>query len=89
MKAPGTKRLKLVLDQLLSIFAFNFNLRRYTELEDGAAEVPSAVVRDVVTSVLAPVMSPDAVISGRGLHSLTSNLALRTFGNTSLTWSSI
>ena len=31
-KAPGTKRLKLEYDKLLSSFAFKFNLRRYTEL---------------------------------------------------------
>ena len=30
LKAPGTKRLKLTYDELLSSFAFNFNLRRYT-----------------------------------------------------------
>jgi hypothetical protein len=30
LKAPGTKRLKLEHDVLLSSFAFNFNLRRYT-----------------------------------------------------------
>ena len=31
-KAPGTKRLKLKYDILLSRFAFNFNLRRYNLL---------------------------------------------------------
>jgi hypothetical protein len=31
LKAPGTTRLNLQYDVLLSIFAFNFNLRRYTE----------------------------------------------------------
>jgi len=30
MKAPGTKRSKLKYDELLSSFAFNFNLGRYT-----------------------------------------------------------
>ena len=30
MKGPVTKRLKLEYDELLSRFAFNFNLRRYT-----------------------------------------------------------
>jgi len=30
LKAPGTKRLKLKYDSLRSIFAFKFNLRRYT-----------------------------------------------------------
>jgi len=29
LKAPGTKRLQLKYDKLLTIFAFNFNLRRY------------------------------------------------------------
>jgi len=29
LKAPGTKRLNLKYDELLSIFAFKFNLRRY------------------------------------------------------------
>jgi serine/threonine protein kinase len=29
LKAPGTKRLKLEYNKLLSSFAFNFNLRRY------------------------------------------------------------
>ena len=31
LKAPGTKRLKLKCDILLSTSAFKFNLRRYTE----------------------------------------------------------
>jgi len=31
LKAPGTKRLKLEHDNLLSKFAFKFNLRRFTE----------------------------------------------------------
>jgi len=31
LKAPGTKRLKLIYDGPLSNFAFNFNLRRYNE----------------------------------------------------------
>jgi len=32
VKAPGAKRLRLKFDQLLSRFAFIFNLRRYTEV---------------------------------------------------------
>jgi hypothetical protein len=31
LKAPGSKRLKLEHDKLLSNFAFNFNVRRYSE----------------------------------------------------------
>ena len=30
LKAPGTKRLKLIYAELLSNFGFKFNLRRYT-----------------------------------------------------------
>jgi hypothetical protein len=30
LKAPGIERFKLKYDNLLSFFAFNFNLRRYT-----------------------------------------------------------
>ena len=33
LKPPGTKRLKLEYDGLLSNFAFKFNLRRYTMAE--------------------------------------------------------
>jgi len=29
LKPPGTKRLKLKYDNVISSFAFNFNLRRY------------------------------------------------------------
>ena len=32
LKAPGTERLKLEYDELLSTFAFKFNLRRYTKV---------------------------------------------------------
>ena len=31
LKAPGTRRLKLQYDELLSTFAFKFDLRRYTK----------------------------------------------------------
>ena len=33
LKAPVTKRLKLKCDELLSSFAFKFNLRRYIEID--------------------------------------------------------
>jgi hypothetical protein len=35
LKAPEYERLKLKFDKLLSIFAFNFYLRRFNEDEDG------------------------------------------------------
>jgi hypothetical protein len=31
LNAPGTKRLKLKYEKLLSLFAFNSNLRRYSK----------------------------------------------------------
>ena len=37
LKPPGTKRLKLGYDGLLSNFGFKFNLRRYTGAGGGAA----------------------------------------------------
>jgi hypothetical protein len=40
LKAPGTQRLKLQYDQMLSEFASKFNLRRYTKAsETGPATV--------------------------------------------------
>ena len=36
-KAPGIQLLKLKLDNLLSMFAFSLNLRRYTMVLSGAA----------------------------------------------------
>jgi hypothetical protein len=33
LKAPGTKRLKVIYHKLLSNLAFDFNLRRYTAVE--------------------------------------------------------
>jgi len=38
LKPPGVKRLKLKHDELLSNFAFNVNLRRYTMVVCGNSE---------------------------------------------------
>jgi hypothetical protein len=40
LKPPGTQRLKPKYDNLLSSFAFNFNLRRYSSAERLFARVP-------------------------------------------------
>ena len=37
LKAPGTERLKLKYDEVVSSFAFNFNLRRYIMLRDSGS----------------------------------------------------
>jgi len=36
LKAPGFKRLKVEHEKLVSIFAFNFNVRRYNKATSGA-----------------------------------------------------
>jgi len=41
LKAPGTKRLKLKHDKLVSSFAFIFNLRRYIKAQKGM-QLPEA-----------------------------------------------
>jgi hypothetical protein len=45
LKAPGTKRLKLKCDMLLSTSAFKFNLRRYALGVDVNCIVKSLVFR--------------------------------------------
>jgi len=57
LKAPGTKRLKLRYDQLLSSVAFEFNLRRYNM--GAEAGLPNAMFKlghllDAVEGVAAP-----------------------------------
>jgi hypothetical protein len=62
LKAPGTKRLKLEYDELLSMFGFKFDLRRYTK-ESGerrrlaitsagssGAPAPDAALRPLIRS---------------------------------------
>ena len=39
LKAPGTERLKLQYEKLVSSVAFNFNLRRYSMAMPGPADV--------------------------------------------------
>jgi len=42
LKPPGTKRLKLKYDELLSNVAFKFNLRRYNEEREHVVEEEEA-----------------------------------------------
>ena len=46
LKAPGTKRLKLRYDHLVSIFAFNSNLRRYNTGEAATVAKARKVIGD-------------------------------------------
>ena len=43
LKAPGTTRLKLKYYEMLTSFAFNFNLRRYTKSAAALGEAMSRV----------------------------------------------
>jgi hypothetical protein len=51
LKLPGTKRLQMDFDKLLSIFAFNFDLRCYTTGE----ERPLALIYGEVRAKMAMV----------------------------------
>ena len=67
MKPPGTKRLKLKCDILLSTSAFNFNLRRCTM---GAVVNLQGIVEELETKLQAAMKSPQGNGGrGRGLHS--------------------
>ena len=48
LKPPGTKRLKLNCDVLLSTSAFKFNLRRYIKLTADVADSSNAVKMFVI-----------------------------------------
>jgi hypothetical protein len=63
LKPPGIKRLYSRYDELLSNFAFKFNLRRYTLVQ--IMDKDDAAVVEGATMVL-----------GRGLHSFTFQLSL-------------
>ena len=39
LNAPGTQRLKLQYDEVLSSFAFNFNLRRYNSADYDMSDI--------------------------------------------------
>ena len=54
LKAPGSQRLKLKCDTLLSTSAFNFNLRRYSTGEETGEE--SAEVVSQLHKVLRPFL---------------------------------
>jgi len=70
LKAPGTKRLKLEYDYLLSSFAFKINLRRYT--------VAAAHVAAFMASAGSLLDAAD--LARPHIHSSTSHLNPSRFG---------
>ena len=74
LKAPGTERLNLKFDEMLSIFAFNSNLRRYISvLNLPSLPAPRYSLRASYVSVAASTVGASR---GRGLHSLRYQLNL-------------
>jgi hypothetical protein len=49
-KPPGTKRLKPRYSKLLSIFAFNFNIRRYNLVCELVLQMPAGAAPYVATA---------------------------------------
>ena len=79
LKAPGANRLILTYDELVSSYAFKFNLRRYNKAltSDGATPLFAAAQNghaDVVERLLAA--------PGAGAYSSTFQLNLSRFGRT-------
>jgi len=77
LKAPGSERLKLKCDDLLSKFAFNFNLRRYTKVAHVRAAHAShrtalalRAWRRAAAVEKGRCHTADVRAAGRGLHSL-------------------
>jgi len=63
LKAPGTKQLNLKYDELLSSFAFNSKLRRYSlvlDSENEAPELPPLDDREWDVLRSSPAFQPDA-----------------------------
>jgi hypothetical protein len=62
LKVPGTKRLRLKYDNLLSNLAFNINLRRYTGVLEG---LDASLARGVP---IALILSADRLDFGRAVQ---------------------
>ena len=77
LKALRIKLLKLKYDKPLSIFAFNFNLRRHNL--DASGSRPNSRVLAMLRDFNGDGVDELTEMMGRGLRSLTSELNLRTF----------
>jgi len=78
LKAPGTKRLTLKGDKLLSSVAFNYNLRRYNVGEDRAVWEMNRHKLEKLAEWGEEERAglAVAVMDGRGLHSFPIQLNL-------------
>jgi hypothetical protein len=72
VKAPVTKRLKLMCDDPLSYIAFKFDLRRYSEVAERLTPQAALVGAGAAHAVLHSAM-------GRGSHSPTFRLNVSAF----------
>ena len=73
LKAPGTKRLKLKYEKLLSSFVFNFGLRRYSPEQ---LALDAARKKRAAAAAAAALASESHGSPGRGLHSFPCQLSL-------------
>jgi hypothetical protein len=93
LKPPGTERLKVKCDVLLSTSAFKCNLRRYVMVRsltlDNTAErlfvratfsgTPAGFYAELADDTAWPAEVPKFNITGRGLHSSTDRLNASAF----------
>ena len=76
LKAPGSKRLKLEHEKLLSTVAFNFNLRRYMKvwcaLTPAQAELGATVTMPTLTGrpLLLQIKPMSATVVSRGVKTM-------------------
>jgi peroxiredoxin len=81
LKAPGTERLNLKYEQLVSSFCFKFKLRRYSEGVDTVAcvSVNDAFVMNAWGKSVEGAAQVMMLADGRGLPSSTFQLNLSRF----------
>jgi hypothetical protein len=80
LKPPGTKRLKLKYEKLVSSFGFNVNLRRYIKGKAAALDLQNIDTDMIIPKQFLKTIKRTglgvAAFYGRGLHSFTLELNL-------------
>ena len=88
LKPPGSKRLKLNCDILLSTSPFKFNSRPHSKVTDEVQHLVDVTTQSLNAAIAicgpgVPVRKIGATIHGGGLHASTSQLNVSTLGDTS------
>jgi len=63
LKAPATKRLKLKHDELVSGFAFNFDLLRYNKVECGVPDIAFSCTGECTMCIYTPSVGTSTIPS--------------------------